>query len=171
MDAHPNPVLRTIFSRKSVRHFTGGKVPSKTLETLILAGMAAPSAKDIRPWTFILVTEDRTLEKLAAGLPFAKMLPQAGAAIVVCGDLMKASAGTHPEMWVQDCSAVTENILLAAEGLGLGAVWTACYPHRARSGHAARVLEVPDEIIPFSVIAIGYPTGVDVPKDKSDPGV
>jgi nitroreductase len=171
MDNPSNPVLANIHSRKSVRHFTGQKAVAETLETLIRAGMAAPSAKDIRPWAFIMVTDDSLLEKLAAGLPFAKMLPRAGAAIVVCGDLGKASLGTHPEMWVQDCSAVTENILLAAEGLGLGAVWTACYPHRARSGHTAKVLEIPSEMMPFNVIAIGYPTGEDLPGDKFDAGL
>ncbi len=161
-------ILRVIHSRKSVRHFTGDKVPAPQLEILVRAGMAAPSAKDIRPWAFLIVRDEQILADLAGGLPFAKMLPSAGSAIVVCCDQARSAAGTHPEMWVQDCSAATQNILLAAEAMGLGAVWTACYPHAARYGHAAKILRLPPEIIPFNVIAIGFPTGGDLPKDKFD---
>jgi nitroreductase len=171
MPSNSEIVLGNIHSRKSVRNYTGQKTGRETLMVLMRAGMAAPSAKNIRPWVFIGVTDPEVLQKLAKGLPFAKMLPKAGAAIAVCGDMEKASAGTHHEMWVQDCSAVTQNILLAAESMGLGAVWTACYPHRERFHYAAGVLGVPSSVIPFCLIAVGYPTGEDLPQDKYDPGL
>lgn len=169
MQAEPNPVLRIIHSRKSVRSFTGQKADRETLEVLIRAGMAAPSARDFRPWFFIAVTDDAVLQELADGLPHAKMLPSAGAAIVVCGDMKIAHSGAHPELWVQDCSAATENILLATESMGLGAVWTACYPYDERAGQAIAVLGLPPHIVPLNVIAVGYPSGKDHPKDKFDP--
>jgi nitroreductase len=159
-------ILDNIHSRNSVRHFTGEPVTREQLLTLVKAGMAAPSAKNIQPWAFIAITDHDTLVKLSEELPFAKMLPKAGGAIVVCGDLIKASEESHPDMWEQDCSAATENILLAAEAMKLGAVWTACWPHRSRSGYAASILGVPEHIVPFCVIAVGHPTGEDLPKNK-----
>jgi nitroreductase len=169
MEKSARDLAEVILARKSVRHFTGEKADEASLISLLRAGMAAPSANDIRPWAFIMVTEPALLEELADGLPFAKMLPAAGSAIVVCARQDKIARGTHPGMWVQDCSAVTENILLAAEAMGLGAVWTACHPHEARSAHVAKVLQIPPEIIVFNVIAVGHPTGEDLPRDKYDP--
>jgi nitroreductase len=159
-------ILENIYSRKSVRHFNGKPADREQLMELIKAGMAAPSAKNIQPWAFIGITSADTLEKLAIELPFAKMLPSAGSAIAVCGDLIKASEESHPDMWAQDCSAATENILLAAEAMGLGAVWTACWPHRGRSAYAATILGVPEHIVPFCIIAVGHSTGEDIPINK-----
>jgi len=157
--------LKTIYSRKSVRSFTSQEVSIELLEELARAGMAAPSARNLQPWAFVIVTDRSTLDTLAERLPYAKMLYEAPAAIAVCGDLSKA--GDSPEgYWVQDCSAATQNILLAAESMGLGAVWTGVYPRADRVFTVKQVLKLPDNVIPLNVIPIGYPKGEHLPKDK-----
>lgn len=166
---YDNEVLRVIHNRKSVRHFTEQAITKKQLVTLVKAGMAAPSAVDRRSWAFYIVTNRQKLNEMGSVLPYAKMLPQAPAAIVVCGDLIKAGNLLEDEYWVYDCSAATENILLAAESMGLGAVWTATYPGNERADHVSRILDLPEHHMPLNVIPIGYPTGVDKPKDKWEP--
>ena len=164
-----NPTLKVIHSRKSVRHYIDRKATKEDLLTLVKAGMAAPTAVDRRPWAFVIVTDKAKLEELEAGLPHAKMLTKAGAGIIVCGVLGKALPGEGKEFWVQDCSAATENILLAAESMGLGAVWTAAYPSQERMDSIRKVLGIPENIIPLNVIPVGYPAGDESPKDKFDP--
>jgi nitroreductase len=163
---YDNEVLRVIHSRKSVRHFTGQNISKKQLVTLVKAGMAAPSAVNRQSWAFYIVTNRQQLDEMAKVLPYAKMLSQAPAAIVVCGDLIKAGDLKDDEYWVLDCSAATENILLAAESMGLGAVWTATYPGRERADSVIRILDFPEHHTPLNVIPIGYPAGNDKPKDK-----
>ncbi|GAK55849.1 nitroreductase [Candidatus Vecturithrix granuli] len=162
--------LSMIFERKSVRHFQPNKSVSKEdLTTLVKAGMAAPSAVNKRPWAFVVITRRETLDTLGEHLPYAKMLKQAPAAIVVCGDLHNALPDDWQEFWIQDCSAATQNILLAAEALHLGAVWTAAYPAEDRIDTVRQALALPEHIIPLNVIPIGYPAGNDKPKDKWNP--
>ena len=159
-------VLSVIHNRKSVRSFIPQKEVSKDdLVTLVKAGMAAPSAVNKQPWAFIVVTERATLDSLTTGLPYAQMLKEAGAAIIVCGDLDKA-VESLPEFWVQDCSAATENILLAAEAMGLGAVWTGAYPAMDRAKFIQDMLGLPETIVPLNVIPVGHPAGETAPKDK-----
>jgi nitroreductase len=168
--SNPNNMdaLSVIHARRSVRHFTAEQVKEDDLLALVKAGMAAPSAKNQQPWMFVIVTERGLLDTLSARLTYAKMLRQAQAAIVVCGDMSKA-ADPSMGLWTLDCSAATENILLAAQALGLGAVWTAAYPYVDRMAGAAQTLQLPDSITAFSVIPIGYPDGTDQPKDKWKP--
>lgn len=166
---HWNETLETIHNRKSVRHFTDQPVSKDQVEVLLRAGMAAPTAVNRQPWAFYVVTQRETLDLLAEQLPYAKMLSQAQAAIVVCGDMEKAGRLKEEGYWVQDCSAATENILLAAESMGLGAVWTASYPYNDRMEVVKNALNLPEKDVPLNVIPIGYPTGEDVPKDKWKP--
>jgi nitroreductase len=163
-------ILENILSRKSVRHFLSRPVSKDQLEILMKTGMAAPTANNRQPWAFAAITERETLDFLARSLPYARMLAQAGAAIVVCGDMDRASANSKKELWIQDCSAATENILLAAEGMGLGAVWTALYPYEERYSLVQKTLAIPDHILPLCIIPVGYPEGTDKPKDKFSPG-
>lgn len=160
--------LSVIHSRKSVRQYTGVPASRDELMTILKAGMAAPTAMDKRPWAFVVVTQKTILEKLSQGMPYSKMIIPAGAAIVVCGDLTKAMPGKVQEFWVQDCSAATENILLAAEALGLGAVWTGVYPSEERVVAVRTILGLPETVVPLNVIAVGHPVGVEKPKDKFD---
>lgn len=175
MAAGTNPIapdaFSVIFSRKSVRKFQNKPVSRNDLELILKAGMAAPTAVDRRPWAFVAVTDRKMLDTLADKLPYAKMLYQAGAAIVVLGDLDKTLPGEGQAYWIQDCSAVTQNILLAVEALGLGAVWTAVYPSKEREASVREVLGLPLNVIPLNVIPIGVPDGDPKPKDKWDPTV
>ncbi len=164
-----NETLEVIHNRKSVRHFTDQPVSKEQIEILLRAGMAAPTAVNRQPWAFYVVTQRETLDALGEQLPYAKMLHQAQAAIVVCGDMEKAGNLKEKGYWVQDCAAATENILLAAESMGLGAVWTASYPYDDRTEVVIRELELPKKHVPLNVIPIGYPTGEDMPKDKWKP--
>lgn len=161
--------LSVIHSRKSVRQYTGESVTKDELMTLVRAGMAAPTAMDKRPWAFVIVTDEATLAKLAEGLPYSKMIVKARSAIVVAGVLSKAPPGIEQAFWVQDCSAATENILLAAEAMGLGAVWTGMYPNEDHVAYVQKVLGIPADVIPLSIVAVGHPVGVEKPKDKFDP--
>lgn len=159
-------VLENIFSRKSVRNFTDQIVSDSDLEQLVKVGMAAPTAGNKQPWHFIIVTDRSVLDEFADNLQYAKMLKQAPAAIVVCGDTTKTFEGIEEEYWIQDCSAASENILLAVESMGLGAVWTAFHPMLDRIALARKLLELPEHIKPLNIIAIGYPKGNTPPKDK-----
>jgi nitroreductase len=160
--------LSVIHNRKSVRSFTGGSVSKAALDKIIRAGMAAPTAVNMQPWEFVVVTDRKTIDTLAAGLPYAKMLDKAGAAIIVCAIPEKAYE-KNLELAVIDSTCASENILLAAEALGLGAVWTAAYPYKDRMDIVRKTLNIPQEIIPLNVIPVGHPTGMDKPKDKYKP--
>lgn len=166
---YENETLEVIHNRKSVRHFTDQPVSKEQIETLLRAGMAAPTAVNRQPWVFYVVTQRDVLDTLSQQLPYAKMLTQAQAAIVVCGDMEKAGNLKDKGYWVQDCCAATENILLAAESIGLGAVWTASYPYDDRTQVVIKALNLPKDHVPLNVIPIGYPTGEDVPKNKWKP--
>jgi len=164
-----NQVLKTIFQRKSVRHFTGQKVSMDTLVLLAKAGMASPTAMNQQPWEFILITRPSLLDSIQDGLPYAKMLSKAGACIIVCGNTHKSMLGMPEDFWIQDCSAASENILLAAESMGIGAGWTSVYPGKDRISHVRKTLKLPDFIIPLNAISVGFPSGEDKPKDKFKP--
>ncbi|WP_462281782.1 flavin reductase [Salinivirga cyanobacteriivorans] len=168
-DRYANHALEVIHNRKSVRHFTDQPVSNAQIETLLRAGMAAPTAANRQPWVFYVVSEREVLDSLGKQLPYAKMLFQAQKAIVVCGDMEKAGNLADKGYWVQDCSAASENILLAAESIGLGAVWTAAYPYDDRTKAVIKTLNLPKNHVPLNVIPVGYPTGVDKPKDKWKP--
>jgi len=157
-----------IYGRKSVRNFTGESVSKEDLDKILKAGMSAPTAMNKQPWSFVVVTERKTLDMLSDSLPSAKMLYKAGAAIIVCAIPEKAANGSA-EFSIIDCSLAGENILLAAESLDLGAIWTACYPDPKRMETVRAILGIPSEIIPLNVIPIGHPTGEDKPKDKYKP--
>lgn len=159
-------VLANIHSRKSVRNFTGEPVTKSCLLVLLKAAMAAPSARNRQPWAFVVVTERRMLNALADRLPHTKMLYKAGAAIVVCGDSTIDLQPEANDLWYQDAAAATQNILLATEAMGLGAVWSALYPYSDRSEHVRNLLYLPNHVSPFSIIPIGHPTGEDKPKEK-----
>jgi len=158
-------VLDNILARTSIRSYQDRPVEQDKIEKLLRAGMAAPSAVDKRPWHFIVVTDRQVLDGLAQANPNAGMAARAPLAIVVCGDKTKALTRV-PDYWVQDASAATENILLAAHGMGLGAVWTGTYPVTDRVEKVTAVLNLPEHIVPFCTIVIGYPEKYQAPKDK-----
>ncbi len=160
--------LDIIMTRSSVRSYTSQVVEPSKIETLLKAGMAAPTAGNRQPWELVAVTDRATLDSFAKIVPGAHMAAKAQNAIVVCGTPSKALV---PEYWVQDCSAVTENILLAAHSMGLGAVWCGAYPNNSddKVGQISKLLSIPEGTYALSIIVVGYPDGEPTVKDKWDP--
>lgn len=143
--------LDIIFARRSIRRYTDQPVSEEDLTSLLEAGMAAPSASNRKPWHFVSVTDHAKLQTLADAHPYGKMLADAAVAIAVCGD------PDISEWWVQDCSAATENILIAAAGLGLGGVWLGCHNRPEREQAVREVLGIPERIGVLSLLSIGHP--------------
>lgn len=160
-------ILSVIHDRKSVRSFTDQQVSDEDLITILKAGMAAPSGFDARPWQFIVIKEKNTMKELRKELKYARGLDGSTAAIVICGDMSKVREEA-PEFWITDTSAACQNMLLAIEGMGLGGVWSTLYPGVERMAHARKVLHLPEHLMPLCVIPMGYPVGVEQPKDKFD---
>jgi nitroreductase len=158
MKADVKDTMDVIFSRKSVRHYTDQEVEADKLLTLVKAGMAAPTAMNRQPWSFIIVTNMAQVASIS-DRPGLMMLKKAKAVILVLGK-------KDEKFWQQDCSAATENILLAAEALGLGAVWCAGYPMTDRTESYKELFNYSDDYEVLSLISIGYSTGEDQPKDK-----
>jgi len=144
--------IDTIFARRSIREYTNKKVSEKDIRTMLEAAMAAPSASNLKPWHFIVVANRQMLDNLAKIHPYGKMQSKAPLCIVVCGDTKISSS-----FWVQDCSAATENLLLAVTALGLGAVWLGVYPREERVNAIREVLSIPENIIPLNLVPIGHP--------------
>lgn len=161
----PKDTFSVIHSRKSVKSFTGAPVSRENLDKIIRAGMAAPTAVNKQPWSFVVVTDRKQLDALSAGLPNARGIDKAGAVIIVCAEPDKANLQSR-DFAVIDASLASENILLATEALGLGGHWTASFPYEDKMKHVRAVLGIPANIIPLNVILVGVPTGEDKPKDK-----
>lgn len=161
--------LEVIAERTSILRYTDKKLTDEQLETLVRAGMAAPSATNAQPWAFIVVNEESVLKALGESLQTSRMVMSAPAAILVCGDLHKAKEGWLQEYWIQDCSAASENILIAAASMDLGAVWTSVYPAQDRIEKVAGILNLPEHIIPLNIIPVGYPDEQKEPMDKWKP--
>ncbi|MCC8144674.1 MAG: nitroreductase family protein [Tannerellaceae bacterium] len=161
--------MDVIHERTSIREYTQRKVSREDLETLVRAGMAAPSAMNKQPWQFIVIDDTEILAKIGEQLATSKMVKGAPAAILVCGDLRKAGEGWLAEYWIQDCSAASQNILLAITEMGMGSVWTSIYPAESRLKFITELLDLPEHIIPLNVIPVGYPTKNNPPKDKWKP--
>lgn len=157
--------MEAIIKRRSVRTYTEQPVPDEVVTSLLRAAMAAPSAQNQQPWEFVVVREKSLLQALAGAQPYSGMVGRSQLAIVVCGDLSREKS---PGFWVQDCAAATENLLIAASALGLGAVWTGTYPREERVANVRAILELPTHIIPLAVVPIGYPAEHPPPADRYD---
>jgi nitroreductase len=146
--------MDNIFSRRSVRRYLPKPVSSDLIENVLKAGMNAPSAGDEQPWHFIIIDKHDLLLNISESHPYAKMLKDAPIAILVCGDLQVLK---FKDLWIQDCSAASENMLLAAHDLGLGAVWIGVHPAENLVKEVRNILNIPPHIVPFSIIGMGYP--------------
>jgi nitroreductase len=158
-------VMDLIFSRRSIRQYTEQEVSKETVTLLLQAAMAAPSAANGRPWEFVAVTDKAVLAELRAALPGHY---NGQAAIAVCANLALAGSTASERFWQQDLSAATENILLAATGLGLGSVWTGSYPGQERMVILRRVLGIPESVIPMCLVWLGYPAETKPPRTQYD---
>ena len=158
-----NDLIQTIFSRRSIRKYTEEPVPETLVKTLLEAAMAAPSASNRKPWHFVVITEREILDRLANAHRYAKMLHDAPLCISVCGD-----ESVSQRFWEQDCSAATQNILLAAAALGLGSVWCGVYPSEDRVRVISEILGLERPFKPLNLIAIGYPAEEKEPRTQYD---
>lgn len=159
--------MEVIMNRTSVRAYQDTPVEEWKVEKILRAGMAAPSAMNKQPWSFTVVNDRTILQQIADSAPNARYAAEAPLAIVVSGDMTKAIEDpVMREFWVQDASAATENILLAAQTLGLGAVWTGFYPNMDKAKMMGRMLNMPSSQIVLCVIPMGYPAESPAPKDK-----
>ena len=148
--------LNFIFKRRSIRKYTSQPIDDETIELLLKAAMAAPSACAKDPWRFIIIRSDDLKQNVVDALPNGKMMADAPVGIVVLGDINEAH-GNELSYMLQDCSAAIQNLLLAASELGLGTVWLGVHPREERINHIKKVFNLPDNIIPISCIAVGYP--------------
>lgn len=158
--------LNNIMTRSSVRSYLDRPVEKEKIVTLLKAGMAAPSAGDKWPWHFVAVTDKNQLVALSKASPYVSFAAKAPLVIVVCGDMTKTFKGDDKDMWIQDTSAASENILLAAHAIGLGGVWAGVYPIKDRVEAVSKVLELPEHIIPLNILVIGYPKSDGHVKNK-----
>lgn len=164
-----NEAIENIMTRVSVREFTGEKISGEQIDTLLHAAMAAPSAINRQPWAFIVVTEDSLIARLGEALPYSRCSNHPACAIIPCGDLSKAIEGELGAFWINDVSAATENLLLAAHAMGLGAVWTGLHPDMNRAAMVQQMLGLPEHIIPLCVVPVGVPAEKPAVKDKYVP--
>lgn len=161
-----NQAINNIMTRVSVRNFTGEKISDEQIETLLRAGMAAPSAINKQPWAFVVIKDEAILAKLGEALPYSRCSNKPAIAIIPCGDLSKAIPGEMAGFWINDVSAATENILLAAHAMGLGAVWTGLHPDMNRAKMVQEMLGMPEHIIPLCIVPVGIPAENPDVKDK-----
>lgn len=158
--------MEAILSRRSIRKYTAEPVADEVIQELLKAAMAAPSAGNEQPWHFIVIRDRRILDEIPRFHPYSQMLREAPVAILVCGDprLQK-----YQGYWPLDCAAATENVLIAIQALGLGGVWLGVYPVEDRMNALRHLLGIPSEVVPFSLIPVGYPAETKPPAERFDP--
>ena len=164
-----NQAIQNIMTRVSVREFTGEKISEAQIDTLLRAAMSAPSAINKQPWAFIVVTDEAKIAEFGEALPYSRCSNHPAVAIIPCGDLSKAIPGEMANFWINDVSAATENLLLAAHAMGLGAVWTGLHPDMNRVKMVQEMLGLPEHIIPLCVVPVGVPAEQPEIKDKYKP--
>ena len=162
-------VMQNMMTRTSVRKFKQQPVEEAKIEALLRAGMASPTSGDMQPWHFVVLKDKKDIEQYAASNKYhAEDIKKTPLFIFVCADTTRMAEGQGKELWVQDLSAVSENILLAAHAMGLGACWTTIYPIQKKVMGISRTLKLPANLIPLNGIIIGYPDEPLQPKDKWD---
>lgn len=157
-------LLDVMYSRRSIREFGDEPVTGEQVEAMLKAGMAAPSAQNLRPWHFVVVRKRKKLDALSEVHKYAHMLAKAPLAIIVCGDEDVSS-----KHWVEDTCAATQNILLAATALGLGGVWVSLYPKKKYQKQVRELLDIPDHVGVLCALAIGHPAEKKKARTQYDP--
>lgn len=147
-------LLEGIYTRRSIRKYKDEKLSDHQIHSLLKAGMQAPSAMNCQPWHFIVIRERNKLQEIMNIHPYAQMLKEADVAILVMGDTMLEHG---PGYWVVDCGAATQNILLAAHSMELGAVWIGIQPREARKEAFKQLFNLPPHIMPFALVSVGFP--------------
>ena len=157
--------MEAIMSRRSIRRYIDKKIPEEIVTKLLEAAMNAPSAHNRQPWHFIVIDDRETLKKIPEYHQYSKMLEQASHAIVVLGDNNIQTT----DFWIHDCSAATENILIAANALGLGAVWLGVHPSEALIEGTRKLFNIPAHVTPLGIISLGYPEEIKPPRKNYNP--
>lgn len=158
--------IQAIRTRRTVRSYLPQPISKETLETLLMAAFQTPSAFDERPWHFLVVDQPERLTNLADEMEHCDMLREAQAGFLICID---PSLEKVPGFAIQDCSACGENVLLAAHAMGIGACWIGLHPVEERERALHKVCRIPESLIPFALISLGYPNE-DLPAiDRTDP--
>jgi len=155
--------FQAILSRRSIRRYTSQPVPYELIDELMKAAMNAPSAGNEQPWHFVVINDHKIIDEIPKFHLDSSMLTEASVAILVCGDLKEEK---HQGFWIQDCSAATQNILIASHAKGLGAVWLGIYPREERINGVRKLLGIPEHVMPLSLIAIGYPAEQKPPANR-----
>ena len=158
--------LEAIHTRRSIRDYQDKPVSAELVEEIIGAAMMAPSAGNVRPWQFIVLDDPEVLARIPAIHPHGAMAEKAPVSIMVCGDL---SLEKYPGNWIADCSAATQNLLLAAHARGLGAVWTGLYPEQDRIEGFRALLGLPEQVVPLVLVPMGYPINPGGRQDRFEP--
>lgn len=161
--------IEDIMTRTSVRAYSDREVGSEQIDTLLRAAMAAPTAGNKQPWRFVVINDKATLNAISENFHTMTMAKDASVAVIMCGDVTATFDGDGRDYWIQDVSASSENLLLAAHAMGLGAVWCGIYPQMSRVEQFSEMLHLPENIIPMACICVGYPAGETTPKDKWKP--
>ncbi len=164
-------VIDCIMTRTSVRSYNGEQIDDSTVTKILRAGMAAPTAANQQPWHFVVVNDQNLKDSITAAFEYTKMVKNCSFAVVVCGDMDNLFTDDIPDggFWVEDCSAASENMLLAAHALGIGGVWCGIYPLKDREQRLRSILKLPSNLTPLNVMAFGYPAVSPAPKDKWTP--
>jgi nitroreductase len=158
--------MQALRTRRSIRRYTADPVGDHEVRGLLEAAMSAPSAGNQQPWEFVLLADKRLRDEIPRFHPYADMLREAPLAVLVCGNLQRESFKGY---WVQDCSAATQNLLLAAHASGLGAVWVGVYPKEDRVRRLRELLGLPEHVVPFALVPLGRPAERPAPVQRFDP--
>jgi len=156
--------MEAIMTRRSIRRYTGEEVSPEHVRRLLKAAMAAPSAHNRQPWHFIVVRSRETLDRIPEYHQYSRMLKEASLAVVVCGDNKVQTT----DFWTHDCSAATENMLVAANALGLGAVWLGVHPGEELVRETRKLLGIPDHVTPLCIVSVGHPAEEKPPGNRYD---
>ena len=158
--------MNIIMERRSIRRYDGRSVDNEVLDRILDAADAAPCARGLRSWHFLMIDDRALLDRVPDFHPYSRMILEAPLAILVCAD---TDVEPREGYWMQNCSAATENILLASTAEGLGSVWLGIHPREERVAGMRKLIEVPDHIIPFSLVVIGHPLETKNPHGKHEP--
>lgn len=161
-------LFEALHTRRSIRKYEDREIPDELVKKMLAAAMMAPSTADARTWHFVLVTDMEKKEKIKTVHPYVGMVTQSPLSILICGDLSKEK---FQGFWPQDCSAAMQNLLLAAHGMGLGAVWTGIYPVEDRVEKFKAIFDLPEQIVPFGLAVLGWPAQAVASNERYDEGL